>query len=59
MKKKTKWMVRTLAPIKPGKAVWVDVKAFTDAMEADNWIYNYCRAHRCSAYDFTVVRMEG
>lgn len=59
MKKTAKWMVRTLTPITPGRTTWKDIKAFTDPMEADNWIYNYCRTHGCSAYDFKVIRVEG
>lgn len=53
-KKNTIWVVR----VNRGLDGWQDMKTFTSAAEADNWLCHFVRSHGCWMDDFNLVRRE-
>ena len=56
MAKKTTWVARGLKAEKPGRLVWADLKEFSSAADADNWLCGYVRSNGLSITDFTISR---
>ena len=57
MKQNTVWMVKALMAEKPGRLVWKDFKAFTNAAEADNWLCSFAMKNGYSITDFNIVKI--
>lgn len=53
-KKTTIWVVR----VNRGLDGWQDMKTFTNAAEADNWLCEFVRRNGYWMNDFNIVRRE-
>lgn len=53
-KKSTIWVVR----VNRGLDGWQDMRTFTNAAEADNWLCEFVRSHGYWMNDFNLVRRE-
>ena len=53
-KKSTIWVVR----VNRGLDGWQDMKTFTNAAEADDWLCAFVRKNGCWMNDFNLVRRE-
>lgn len=53
--KKTTWIVKAYTGYKTG---WQELKRFTSAKKADQWLCSFIWEHGYSPEDFTITRKE-